>query len=146
MHNTQTPCIDHGRKGYGLGYATAWVTVEGVKRTTTLHRKVHYENTGEWPEVVRHTCDNPRCINPTHLLSSTQKDNVRDMRDRGRVGDQRNFGMANGRTILTDAECAEIRATYVKGSREFGLPALVRKYGSSTSQIWRIVNDRQRVT
>ncbi len=28
--------------------------------------------------VIRHTCDNPKCINSDHLLSGTQKDNIKD--------------------------------------------------------------------
>lgn len=146
QEETGTACLDHGRKGFGLGYATAWLVVDGRRFTTTLHRKVHYEHTGELPEVVRHVCDNPRCINPEHLVSGTQKDNVQDMLTKGRMGDTRNFGTANGRAVLTDADCATIRKEYVKGSRTHGLPSLVRKYGASTSQIWRVVNDRQRIT
>jgi hypothetical protein len=33
---------------------------------------------------IRHTCDNPKCCNPSHLLRGTPADNVRDMMDRGR--------------------------------------------------------------
>ena len=33
-----TPCIDHGCNGFGLGYATAWVTVDSRRFTTTKHR------------------------------------------------------------------------------------------------------------
>lgn len=36
-------------------------------------------------EVVRHSCDNPPCCNPEHLLLGTQADNVKDMWDRGRA-------------------------------------------------------------
>lgn len=138
-------CIDHGRKGMGLGYATAWVVRDGIRFTTTLHRKIHLEHTGEWPEVVRHTCDNPRCINPAHLRSGTQTDNMTDMRERGRAGDCRNFGESNGRTVLSDEDCAAIRQAYRPGSRTAGIPALARHYGVGTSQIWRIVNGKQRV-
>lgn len=34
--------------------------------------------------VVRHTCDVRECVNPDHLILGTQKDNIRDMHDRGR--------------------------------------------------------------
>ena len=132
-------CIDHGRKGFGIGYVTATVRVRGVVRSTTLHRRIHFEHTGEWPEVVRHTCDNARCINPAHLLSGTQKDNVADMYSRGRNNDPGSPGEANGRCVLSDAQCQEIRESYEKGSRTHGLPALSRRYGVGTSQLWRII-------
>jgi hypothetical protein len=38
--------------------------------------------------VVRHTCDNPSCVNVEHLTVGTQRDNVRDMFDRGRAADR----------------------------------------------------------
>ncbi|MCF7910854.1 MAG: HNH endonuclease [Melioribacteraceae bacterium] len=34
--------------------------------------------------VIRHTCDNPNCINPFHLLSGSQADNAKDKVMRGR--------------------------------------------------------------
>ena len=35
--------------------------------------------------VVRHTCDNRKCINPEHLELGTQKDNCQDKLSRGRL-------------------------------------------------------------
>lgn len=31
-----------------------------------------------WVEVVRHTCDNPICVNPKHLVYDTQSGNIKD--------------------------------------------------------------------
>ena len=36
--------------------------------------------------IVRHTCDNPPCVNLAHLLPGTYKDNTADMDRRGRRG------------------------------------------------------------
>lgn len=36
--------------------------------------------------LLRHTCDDDRCVQPTHLVPGTDTDNARDRRDRGRGG------------------------------------------------------------
>ena len=140
-------CVDHGCKGYGLGYATAWIKLPcGTKKPTTKHRKVYYEATGELPEVVRHKCDNPRCVNPEHLEGGTQKDNMADMYERNRAGDRRNFGAANGRTKLNPCDVAAIRKSYISGSRTHGLSALAKQFSISTSQVRRVVKGVHHVT
>lgn len=35
-------------------------------------------------QIVRHTCDNPACVEPEHLLLGTVQDNVADRVSRGR--------------------------------------------------------------
>ena len=133
-------CIDHGCKGFGMGYATAWIKLpDGTRFTTTKHRKVFWEATGELPEVVRHKCDNPRCINIDHLEGGTYRDNMQDMHTRGRAGDCRNFGAANGRTILTTDDVKYIRNSYVKGSRVYGSTALAKKFHVGITQIFRVL-------
>ena len=49
------------------------------------HRIAWALHHGRWPEesmVVRHTCDNPACCNPEHLIEGTQQQNVDDRSER----------------------------------------------------------------
>lgn len=51
------------------------------KVLTGLHRHVFLAYNGKLLKstpVVRHTCNNPSCINPAHLIRGTHKDNVDD--------------------------------------------------------------------
>ena len=51
-----------------------------------VHRLIYEKHTGEsiHEKVIRHTCDNPKCINPEHLISGKPIDNIKDMDSRGR--------------------------------------------------------------
>lgn len=51
-----------------------------------IHRHIYEECFGEIEDglVVRHTCDNGKCVNPEHLMLGTQRDNIQDMIDRDR--------------------------------------------------------------
>jgi len=55
--------------------------------------------------VVRHTCDNPGCVNPHHLKRGTQRENVRDMVQR----DRQPRGARNGQSKLTREQVMKIR-------------------------------------
>ena|ERR1700733_8097685 len=54
---------------------------------------------------IRHTCDNPGCLNPDHLIPGTQKQNMEDMVSRGRQA----RGERSGSSRLTNVQVAAIR-------------------------------------
>jgi hypothetical protein len=64
------------------GYGYFWR--DGVR--VYAHRAVRELFFGGIPDgaVVRHSCDNPRCVNPMHLLTGSHLDNMRDCIERGR--------------------------------------------------------------
>lgn len=77
-------------------------------------------------KVVRHTCDNPLCIDPAHLTLGTVADNNRDRDDRGRHG-RRKFSKQ------VDREIAE---RYRNGE---SAKALAHEYGVWTQTIYKVL-------
>lgn len=80
------------------------------------HRLSYQFYKGEIPSdmVVRHTCDNPPCCNPDHLVLGTQVENVRDRVTRRRNGAWKGAGP---RTNLTEQQVSGIRQSYKQGER-----------------------------
>lgn len=58
--------------------------------------------------LVRHRCDNRRCINPEHLEVGTAKENHDDMVSRGRRGSSGRKGEMNHQAKLRDADIPDI--------------------------------------
>lgn len=56
-------------------------------RRALAHRAAYAMTWGTCPgdKKVLHSCDNPKCVNPTHLRLGTQADNVADMVAKGRA-------------------------------------------------------------
>lgn len=137
-------CIDHGQskclnKG---GYYRSWC--RSTRRLELLHRVIyadfHCMSLADIAGIViRHTCDNPRCINPDHLIPGTQIDNIADRVLRGRSATLR--GESNPKSALTNADVEYIRRVYVKNKR--GLRAsLAEKFNVSPATISDIISNR----
>lgn len=86
------------------GHRTKWI--DG--RTVGVHRFVWAHHHGPVPAglVVRHSCDNPPCVNLEHLLLGTVADNNRDRDERGRHADM--SGSRNPQAKLTEVDVVEI--------------------------------------
>lgn len=125
-------CIDHGQVGSKKGYGSARLNGKNEK----AHR-VAYCAANELPItaiaglLVRHTCDNPRCVNPAHLLLGTNSDNMNDMRVRERQTTRK----------LTQDEAYYCRKVYQPRCPVFGQAALGRQFDVAQSQIWHIIHN-----
>ena len=131
----QATCVDHGQRGNRDGY--------GHSHGKLLHRLV-YSRHNNVPlesmagQSVRHTCDNPRCVNPDHLLLGSHYDNMRDKVVRGR-------SQMPKLRHLNSEQVAQIRQQYKPGGKAAGTHsptgqrALARAYGVPQSVIRQIV-------
>lgn len=102
-----------------------------INRTTiSAHRASWILHNGPIPHglFICHRCDNPSCVNPSHLFLGTHADNMRDMQSKGRGvhprGDKngsrmhpqtRPRGDRHSQAKLTAAQVIEIRAAYAAG-------------------------------
>lgn len=69
------------RRGYGIFSARLKIVT-----SISAHRAAFALANGSAPGdfLIRHTCDNPPCCNPSHLIIGTHLDNTHDMLDRNR--------------------------------------------------------------
>lgn len=71
---------------------------------------------------LRHTCDNPPCCNPSHLIVGYQIENMQDKVDRGRCPDYR--GARGPRSKLTVEDVQDIRLKKKYGATKNALALL----------------------
>jgi HNH endonuclease len=86
---------------------------------------------GEIPEelLVCHHCDNPSCVNPSHLFLGTRLDNNMDMINKKR----------HHKNTLNETKVYEIKNALVKG---VSVNDLVEKYQVSSQCLYRIKTGR----
>lgn len=113
-------------QGYGR------FSVGGRRGRLAVASRVAYEITnGPLPLGVeaRHTCDNPPCCNPAHLIPGTQAQNMADMVQRGRSPKQK----------LTARDIRAIRRRRADGAR---VVDLATEYGVTPSNVSQITTGR----
>jgi hypothetical protein len=104
---------------------------------------------------VLHKCDNPRCVNPSHLFLGSHKDNTQDMIRKGRRGYTGVSGDSNpsrthpeclargsshGMAKLSEGQVLEILKLRKVGYTQ---ARLGKMFGVSREQIKNIVNNKQ---
>jgi hypothetical protein len=111
-------------------------------RIILTHRLSWIFHFGPIPEGLKvlHKCDNPPCCNPDHLFLGTDKDNVRDKINKGRLKWGTTLGGANNKAKLTPEIVREIRRLHCPVSAPSR--ALAKRFAVSQHCIIQIINRR----
>lgn len=105
-----------------------------ASKNAAAHRVSYELHHGQIPAglVVRHTCDNPPCVNPTHLLVGTHQENTEDARKRDRLTKGEEVAISR----LTRNQVQAIREAHAQGATKKGL---ARQYGVARFAIQQLL-------
>lgn len=101
-------------------------------KTAYAHR-ISYEianNAITKKDIVCHSCDNPKCVNPNHLWLGTPQQNLKDRDIKGRQAK----GIQQGLSKLTETQVLDIRT---KSMRAIDY---AKKYRVDITNIYQIQN------
>jgi hypothetical protein len=119
------------------GYGS--VKVDG--KLTGAHRASWGLFVGKIPSgvMVCHKCDNPACVNPSHLFLGTASDNAKDMWNKGRAAANGPSRLLDRKTIASIREMAANGEPKAKIAAAFGVN---RKtvYNIEHGKTWGYVN------
>ena len=108
------------------------------------HRLTWTWTHGSIPEDmdICHHCDNPSCVNPTHLFCGTRSENMLDAASKGRIpGNTKNYSPVRGEdntgSKLTERDVVEIRGLAASGQMTHR--QMAKKFGVCKGTIINIV-------
>ena len=121
---------DDGIWGYGRFYF-------GDGKYVAAHRAAWLFYNGEIKAnlFVCHKCDNPSCVNQSHLFLGTNADNMRDMKIKGRG--KYPFGENSHNAKLTGSEVLQFRSLRNNGE---SIKSLCNKFNIKKSMAYYIAN------
>jgi len=105
---------DDGRQGYGK------FSVNG-KNVRAIRWIFELFNPGKLKKhhVVMHTCDSVRCVEPSHLVRGTHRQNMKDKAKKGRVVVRKKFLDVDTVSLIRFASSLEVSPAKI--ARELGL-------------------------
>lgn len=118
----------------GVGYGQ--VSLQGRKHG--VHRLRWELAHGPIPDgmFICHSCDVPLCFNIEHLFLGTPKDNVQDMKSKGRI--VKPHGEQHFKAKLTDEAVRAIRRDHADGT--ISTRALAARYGVSPTSVRQVLS------
>lgn len=129
----KTGCINWQGSKLGNGYGRKWV--DG--KTVLVHRLVLESKIPGFLDsgyFACHTCDNPGCINPEHLVAGSAAENTGQMMGRDRKTPRRKSIPGIG--ILSIQQLREIQTKYLSGKVK---NHLAKEYGVDHDTITKIL-------
>lgn len=118
------------------GYGKVWLRLPDLVCKPAHHAALILQGVAiPKGSVVMHSCDNPCCVNPTHLSVGTQQDNITDKLTKGRQpkGDRHH-----------NTAISELDVIYIRQSTKTGR-ALALELGVTPSAISNIRNYKKRI-
>ena len=125
-------CTSHAQ--YEDGYVRTWVNGRNSRLSREIIKAKHPELldvNGRLPSNIfaRHLCDNPKCINPDHIVPGSHQDNMNDMIAHGRSS----YGAINSTAVLDEITVRAIRENHINTNSELALQYNV--FGSTIRRV-----------
>jgi len=119
-------------KGYGF------MKIPGTRNQISAHRLSYLLHYGTLPDDMNvcHTCDNPKCVKPSHLFLGTQKDNQQDMKSK----DRHLYGSRNTVSKLTDEKARQIHKLSNQGLSQGKIGKI---FGITQGTVWKILKGQR---
>ena len=116
-----------GRNGYGFFSICNWPYL-AHRISFLIHNGYLIDNL-----FVLHKCDNPKCVNPKHLILGTAKQNAKDAVSKNRMA----VGELNGMSSLRNEDVLTIRTEFAAGTKT--MKQLANELGVHVPCIQRII-------